>query len=126
MQPMLNPEQFDILLRKSHYSNLICNLTAGLMEGLGLFPCTDDGDDCVSSQAVHGTAPDIAGKGIANPIALLRSAILMLEYLQMPPIATNIDQALRRVVREGKWGTKDLGGQATTDEMCHAIMRNLH
>lgn len=83
------------------------------------------GKDCAIFEAVHGTAPDIAGKGIANPIALPRSAILMLEYLKLNDLARNIDQAIRKVVREGLAVTGDLGGQATTDEMCRAIMHNL-
>ena len=76
-------------------------------------------------EAVHGTAPDIAGKWIANRAPMLRSAILMVELLKFPEIAVNIDRALRTVLREGKLVTRDLGGQATTREMCKAIIDNL-
>jgi len=122
MQLVLNPKQFDILLTENLYGDIVSDLIAGLVGGLGVVPGVNYGDDCVIFEAVHGTAPDIAGKGLANPIALLRSAILMLEYLKLPKIASNIDCALRRVLREGKALTRDLGGQATTDEMCKAII----
>jgi isocitrate dehydrogenase (NAD+) len=125
MQLVLHPEQFDILLLENLYGDIVSDLAAGLVGGLGVVPGVNYGDDCVIFEAVHGTAPDIAGKGIANPIALLRSAILMVEFLDCPQIASSIDRALRRVVREGKTMTPDLGGQATTDEMCKAIIRYL-
>lgn len=89
-------------------------------------PGVNYGRDCAIFEAVHGNSPDIAGKGIANPIALLRSAILMLEYLKLNDMARNIDQAMRKVVREERAVTRDPGGPATTDEMCRAIIVNLH
>jgi isocitrate dehydrogenase (NAD+) len=92
---------------------------------LGTVPGVNYGDDCVIFEAVHGTAPDIAGKGIANPTAFLRSAVLMLRHLKLPDIAANVDQALRKVLRDGKMVTKDLGGEATTKEMVQAIISNL-
>ncbi len=125
MQLVLNPEKFDVLLLENLYGDIISDLTAGLVGGLGLVPGVNYGEDCAIFEAVHGTAPDIAGKGIANPIALLRSAILMLEYLKLNEMARNIDQAMRRVVREGRTVTRDLGGHATTEEMCRAIIQNL-
>ena len=125
MQLVLRPEQFDILLLENLYGDIVSDLAAGLVGGLGVVPGVNYGDDCVIFEAVHGTAPDIAGKGIANPTALLRSAILMVDFLSFPQIASNIDRALRRVVREGKTVTPDLGGQATTDEMCKAIINYL-
>jgi isocitrate dehydrogenase (NAD+) len=122
MQLVLNPEQFDILLLENLYGDIVSDLAAGLVGGLGVVPGVNYGDDCVIFEAVHGTAPDIAGKGIANPTALLRTAILMVEFMNHPQIASNLDRALRRVLREGIYVTKDLGGKATTDEMCKAII----
>lgn len=126
MQLVLNPERFDVLLLENLYGDIISDLTAGLVGGLGLVPGANYGDDCAIFEAVHGTAPDIAGKRIANPTAMLRSAILMVEHLGFPEIAASIDRALRAVLREGKMVTRDLGGLATTEEMCRAIIDNLN
>jgi isocitrate dehydrogenase (NAD+) len=122
MQLVMNPEIFDILLLENLYGDIISDLAAGLVGGLGVVPAANYGADCAIFEAVHGTAPDIAGKGIANPTALLRSAILMLDYLNHSTIARRIDRAFRKVVREGKTVTKDLGGKATTKEMSRAIV----
>ena len=122
MQLVLNPEQFDILLLENLYGDIVSDLSAGLVGGLGVVPGVNYGDDCVIFEAVHGTAPDIAGKGIANPTAMLRSAILMLGHLKLHKMSSSVDRALRRVLREGKVVTPDLGGQATTDQMCRAII----
>jgi len=125
MQLITRPERFDVLLLENLYGDIISDLAAGLVGGLGVVPGVNYGDDCGIFEAVHGTAPDIAGKGIANPTALLRSAILMLEFVGQPQIAAKIDHALRKVLREGKAVTPDLGGKGTTDEMCRAIIKNL-
>lgn len=125
MQLVMKPEQFDILLLENLYGDIVSDLAAGLVGGLGLVPGVNYGDDCALFEAVHGTAPDIAGKGLANPVALLRSAILMLEYLELGEIATRVDNAMRKVLRERKTLTPDLGGNATTDEMCKAIIGSL-
>jgi isocitrate dehydrogenase (NAD+) len=122
MQLVLNPEIFDILLLENLYGDIISDLAAGLVGGLGVVPAVNYGADCAIFEAVHGTAPDIEGKGIANPTALLRSAILMLDYLNHSTIAQRIDRAFRKVLREGKAVTKDLGGKATTEEMSKAII----
>ncbi len=125
MQLITKPERFDVLLLENLYGDIISDLAAGLVGGLGVVPGVNYGDDCGIFEAVHGTAPDIAGKGIANPTALLRSAVLMLEFVGQPDIAAAIDRSLRKVLREGHAVTPDLGGKATTDEMCRAIIRNL-
>jgi len=125
MQLVMKPEQFDILLLENLYGDIVSDLAAGLVGGLGLVPGVNYGDDCALFEAVHGTAPDIAGKGLANPIALLRSAVLMLEYLEFGEIAVRVDKAMRKVVRERKTLTPDIGGNATTDEMCKAIIGSL-
>ncbi len=125
MQMVMNPEIFDILLLENLYGDIISDLAAGLVGGLGVVPAVNYGADCAIFEAVHGTAPDIAGKGIANPTALLRSAILMLDHLRHSTIACRIDKAFRKVLREGKSTTQDLGGKATTEEMSHAIIHAL-
>jgi isocitrate dehydrogenase (NAD+) len=125
MQLVLNPEKFDVLLLENLYGDIVSDLAAGLVGGLGVVPGVNYGEDCVIFEAVHGTAPDIAGKGIANPTAMLRSAIHMVEHLGCPQIASRIDGAFRRVLREGKVVTRDLGGKATTQEMCAEIIGNL-
>ena len=125
MQLITRPERFDVLLLENLYGDIISDLAAGLVGGLGVVPAANYGEDCGIFEAVHGTAPDIAGKGIANPTALLRSAVLMLEFLGLRKTAARIDQSLRKVLRAGKSVTPDLGGRASTDEMCRAIVRNL-
>ncbi|HYK91285.1 MAG TPA: isocitrate/isopropylmalate dehydrogenase family protein [Acidobacteriota bacterium] len=125
MQLITRPERFDVLLLENLYGDIISDLAAGLVGGLGVVPGVNYGDECGIFEAVHGTAPDIAGKGLANPTALLRSAVLMLEYVGEPKIAARVDGSLRKILREGKTVTPDLGGKATTDEMCRAIIKNL-
>ena len=125
MQLILRPERFDVLLLENLYGDIISDLAAGLVGGLGVVPGVNYGDDCGIFEAVHGTAPDIVGKGIANPIALLRSAILMLKFLRQGKIASRIDHAMRQVIREGKTRTPDMGGKATTEEVSRAIIKKL-
>lgn len=125
MQLVLNPKRFDVLLLENLYGDIISDLAAGLVGGLGVVPGANFGKNCAVFEAVHGAAPDIAGKGIANPTALLRSGILMLEFLGLSEVVRNVNQSLRRVLREGKTLTCDLGGKATTEEMCRAIIRYL-
>jgi len=125
MQLITRPERFDTLLLENLYGDIISDLAAGLVGGLGVVPGVNYGNECGIFEAVHGTAPDIAGKGIANPIALLRSAILMVRFVGLSRIATSIDRAMRRVLREGKIVTPDMGGKSTTDEVCHAVINNL-
>ncbi len=125
MQLITRPERFDVLLLENLYGDIISDLAAGLVGGLGVVPGVNYGDNCGIFEAVHGTAPDIAGKGIANPVALLRSAVLMLDFVHLPKIARRIDSALRKVLRAGRATTPDLGGNGTTDGMCRAIIDSL-
>ncbi len=125
MQLIIRPERFDVLLLENLYGDIISDLAAGLVGGLGVVPGVNYGDGCGIFEAVHGTAPDIAGKGIANPTALLRSAVLMLEFVGRNDIAASIDRSLRKVLKRGRSTTPDLGGKASTGEMCRAIIRNL-
>jgi len=125
MQMVLNPQQFDMLLLPNLYGDVMSDLAAGLVGGLGVVPSGNIGDECAMFEAVHGTAPDIAGKGLANPTALLMSGIMMLDHLGERPAARRIAAALERVYREGKHATRDLGGRATTQEFTDAVISAL-
>src|SRR6202158_2556995 len=122
MQIVMNPEQFDMLLLPNLYGDVMSDLAAGLVGGLGVVPSGNIGDECAMFEAVHGTAPDIAGKGLANPTALLMSSILMLDYLGEYSAAVRIEAALDKVYRGGKHFTRDLGGSATTNEFTDALI----
>jgi len=125
MQMVLNPQQFDMLLLPNLYGDVMSDLAAGLVGGLGVVPSGNIGDECAMFEAVHGTAPDIAGKGLANPTALLMSGIMMLDHLGERPAARRIESALERVYREAKHATRDLGGRATTQEFTEAVISAL-
>lgn len=125
MQLVINPNQFDVMVLPNLYGDIVSDLTSGLVGGLGVAPGANIGKDYAVFEAVHGSAPDIAGKNIANPTALLRSGILMLEYMGENEAANNIKNALYKVFDEGKVKTSDLGGNATTSEFVDAIVANL-
>ncbi|MHB8756351.1 MAG: isocitrate dehydrogenase (NAD(+)), partial [Candidatus Acidiferrales bacterium] len=125
MQIVMNPTQFDILLLTNLYGDIMSDLAAGLVGGLGVVPSGNLGDSMALFEAVHGTAPDIAGKGIANPTALLLSAIMMLDHIGEIDAAGRVDKALRKVYREGKTVTRDVGGSATTAEFTRAVIAAL-
>jgi isocitrate dehydrogenase (NAD+) len=122
MQLVMRPEQFDILLCENLYGDIISDLCAGLIGGLGLVPGANIGEKGAVFEAVHGSAPDIAGKGIANPTALLQSAILMLHHIEERPAAEKIENAMLKVFAEGKVRTRDIGGTASTDQFADAII----
>ena len=123
MQMVMNPHQFDMLLLTNLYGDIMSDLAAGLVGGLGVVPSANVGEGMALFEAVHGTAPDIAGKGIANPTALLMSAIMMLRYLDEEEAAKRAEAALASVYREGRTLTPDVGGKATTAEFTQAIIR---
>jgi isocitrate dehydrogenase (NAD+) len=125
MQIVIDPKQFDILLLPNLYGDIVSDLGAGLVGGLGVVPSGNIGDECAIFEAVHGTAPDIAGKGLANPTALIMSAVLMLNYLDEREAAAKVDAALIKVYREGKHVTKDVGGKAGTKEFTDAVIKAL-
>jgi isocitrate dehydrogenase (NAD+) len=125
MQMVLDPGQFDMLLLPNLYGDVMSDLAAGLVGGLGVVPSGNIGDESAMFEAVHGTAPDIAGKGLANPTALLMSSIMMLDHLGERPAARRIEAALERVYREGKHITRDLGGKAGTNEFADAVISAL-
>jgi isocitrate dehydrogenase (NAD+) len=125
MQMVLNPQQFDMLLLPNLYGDVMSDLCAGLVGGLGVVPSANIGDEAAMFEAVHGTAPDIAGKGMANPTALLMSSILMLDHLGERSAARRIEAALDKVYREGKYHTRDLGGTTGTKEFTDAVIAAL-
>ena len=125
MQIVMDPQQFDMLLLPNLYGDVMSDLAAGLVGGLGVVPSANIGDDCAMFEAVHGTAPDIAGKGFANPTALLMSSILMLDHLGERTTARRIESALEKVYRDAKHTTRDVGGAAGTDEFAEAVITAL-
>ncbi len=125
MQLVLNPNQFEVLLLSNLYGDIISDLCAGLVGGLGLVPGANIGDEFAVFEAVHGSAPDIAGKGIANPTALLFSGVLMLRHLEENEAADRVLKAVFAVLKRGEVRTPDLGGKATTQEYADALLKEL-
>jgi isocitrate dehydrogenase (NAD+) len=125
MQMVLNPQQFDMLLLPNLYGDVMSDLAAGLVGGLGVVGSANIGDEAAMFEAVHGTAPDIAGKGLANPTALLLSSIMMLDHLGERSAARRIESALEAVHRAGKHITQDVGGKAGTEEFTEAVIASL-
>ena len=125
MQLVMNPQQFDIMVMPNLYGDIVSDLTSGLIGGLGLLPSSNLGEDYAMFEAVHGSAPDIAGKHIANPTALLWSACMMLEFLGQNEVANKIRKAVDEVLAEGAVLTPDLHGNAKTEEYCEAIISKL-
>jgi len=125
MQLVVNPSQFDVLLLPNLYGDIVSDLCAGLVGGLGVVPGANLGTEIGVFEAVHGSAPDIAGKGVANPTALLLSALLMLRHLGEDAIADRISRALGVVLADDQIRTRDLGGTATTAEFTSAVCRRL-
>ena len=125
MQLVMRPEQFDILLCENLYGDIVSDLCAGLIGGLGLVPGANIGEKGAVFEAVHGSAPDIAGKGIANPTALLQSAILMLQHIGERAAADKIESAMLKTFEDGKVRTRDIGGTASTDEFADAVISRM-
>src|SRR6201993_3067064 len=125
MQIVMNPYQYDILVMENLYGDILSDLAAGLVGGLGVVPSGNIGDNGALFEAVHGTAPDIAGKNLANPTALLLSSILMLDYLGERSAARRIETALEQVYTEAKHTTHDVGGKAGIDEFTDALIAAL-
>lgn len=131
MKLVQRPEQFDVLLLENLYGDVVSDLCAGLVGGLGVVPGANIGDEMAVFEAVHGSAPDIAGRGLANPLALLMSAVMMLNHLatshrdsRCEEVATAIKQAYNQALAEGD-KTRDLGGPLGTDEFAAAVIRRL-
>lgn len=126
MQLVTHPENYDVLLLENLYGDIVSDLAAGLVGGLGVVPGANIGEKVAIFEAVHGSAPDIAGKNIANPTALLQSAILMLKYIDEIDAAERIEKAINQVLTEGNIRTPDLGGTANTTEFTYAIINKLN
>jgi isocitrate dehydrogenase (NAD+) len=123
MHLVMHPEKFDVMLLPNLYGDIVSDLCAGLVGGLGVVPGANIGQDCAVFEAVHGSAPDIAGKNLANPTALLLSALMMLTHIGEHDRAAKIRESLGRVLTEGRVRTHDLGGTASTTEFTDAVCR---
>lgn len=125
MQLVQYPEKYDVLLCPNFYGDVVSDLCSGLVGGLGMAPGANIGTEAAVFEAVHGSAPDIAGQDKANPSALLLSAVLMLRYISENEKADKIENALKKVLKEAKVLTGDLGGTASTTEFTNEIIKNL-
>jgi len=122
MQLVVRPEQFDILLLPNLYGDIVSDLAAGLVGGLGMVPGANMGEKDAVFEAVHGSAPDIAGKGIANPTAMMLSSVLLLQHLKETQAAARLQGAIEKVYAGGKHTTPDVGGKADTAEFTDAVI----
>ena len=125
MQLVMHPENFDLLLMPNLYGDIVSDLTAGLVGGLGLVPGANIGEHLAIFEAVHGSAPDIAGKGYANPTALMLSAGMMLNHLGEQDAARRLGTAVRAVYQKGERLTRDVGGKASTAEFTTAVVKEI-
>jgi isocitrate dehydrogenase (NAD+) len=121
----LDPTRFDVLVMENLFGDLMSDLCAGLVGGLGVVPGANIGDGHAVFEAVHGSAPDIAGQGVANPIAIIRSAVMMLKHIGERAAAERVEQAVRTVLARGEPLTPDLGGRASTEQVTDAIIAEL-
>ena len=125
MQLVMNPYQYDMLVMENLYGDILSDLCAAFVGGLGFVPSANLGDECAVFEAVHGSAPDIAGKNLANPTALLRSALLMVRHLGEHDASTQIRNALERVYRHPEKLTRDIGGKSGTSEFADAVIAEM-
>ena len=121
MQLVLDPTRFDMLLLENLYGDIVSDLCAGLVGGLGLAPGANIGEKGATFEAVHGSAPDIAGKNVANPIAVILSGALLLDHIGEMEAGNRVRNAVAAVLKEGKHMPRDLGGTASTSEVEEAI-----
>ncbi|MFV0389468.1 MAG: isocitrate dehydrogenase (NAD(+)) [Pyrinomonadaceae bacterium] len=126
MQLVMRPEQFDIIVMENLYGDIVSDLCAGLIGGLGLAPGANIGEEGATFEAVHGSAPDIAGQGIANPTAIMLSAVMMLKHIDEMDAAERMENAILDVFRDGEVRTRDLGGNASTQEFADAVIKKLN
>ena len=125
MQMVLDPQQFDVMLLENLYGDIVSDLGAGLVGGLGLVPGANLGDSCAIFEPVHGSAPKIAGKNMANPTAMLLSAVLMFQHLGETEKAALIASAVEKVYASGKLRTADLGGDSSTSQFTDAVVQHI-
>ncbi|MER2491191.1 isocitrate dehydrogenase [Catenovulum sediminis] len=125
MQLVMNPDQFDVIVTTNLFGDIISDLCAGLVGGLGMAPGANIGKDCAIFEAVHGSAPDIAGKNLANPTSVILASVQMLEHLEMKDKADRLRNAVKDVIESGDRTTRDLGGSAGTIEFTQAVLERL-
>ena len=125
MYLITKPSQFDVIVTTNLFGDILSDEGGGLLGSLGLIPSANIGNDNGLFEPVHGSAPDIAGKNKANPIAMILSSCLMLEFLNMEKEAQNIQNTIEEIIREGKIKTPDMGGTQNTQEMCDEIIKKL-
>lgn len=125
MQLVMNPHQFDVIVTTNLFGDILSDLCAGLVGGLGMAPGANIGAECAVFEAVHGSAPDIAGKNLANPTSVILASIQMLEYLNMPDKAEKIRSAIKDVIESADRTTRDLGGEHGTTDFTQAILERL-
>src|SRR6056297_1731496 len=126
MQMVINPGQFDVIVTTNLFGDILSDLASGLVGGLGVTGAANIGDDAAMFEAVHGSAPDIVGKNIANPLALLFSSLMMLEHIDQKPVAENIRKAIYKTLVEKKvYCTPDIGGEGTTSTFTQAVLDNI-
>jgi isocitrate dehydrogenase (NAD+) len=126
MQLVMNPYQYDTLLLENLYGDIISDLCAAFVGGLGLVPGANIGEKASIFEAVHGSAPDIAGKDIANPTAVMLSAVLMLRHLGETAAADKVRRGIELTYREQKTLTRDVGGEAGTSQFADAVIEKMH
>ena len=125
MQLAMNPHRFDVLVTTNLFGDILSDLCAGLVGGLGVAPGANIGENGGMFEAVHGSAPDIAGQGIANPTAIILAGAMMLDHMKLHDKARLLRRTVRRVVGEGEIVTPDLGGKASTSEFTDELVRRL-
>jgi isocitrate dehydrogenase (NAD+) len=125
MQLVMNPYQYDVMVMENLYGDILSDLCSAFVGGLGLVPGANLGERCAIFEAVHGSAPDIAGKGLANPTAVLQSGILMLRHLDEIEAAEKIQAAMEKTYKEKEHITRDVGGTASTSEFADAVIANM-
>jgi isocitrate dehydrogenase (NAD+) len=126
MELVMKPERFDVIVTTNLFGDILSDLTSGLVGGLGLTPGANIGKDAAIFEAVHGTAPDITGKGIANPTAVMLAACQMLDHMGETGLASRVRGAVEKTLRDRKTVTGDVGGSATTDQYTDAVIANLN
>jgi isocitrate dehydrogenase (NAD+) len=125
MQLVLDPTRFDVIVTTNMFGDILSDLCAGLVGGLGLAPASNIGVDAAMFEAVHGSAPDIAGKGVANPAALIQAAALLCDHVGQREVGRRVQEAAERVIVRGEVRTPDLGGRATTADLTDAVVAEL-
>ncbi|KXV41781.1 isocitrate dehydrogenase, partial [Gluconobacter japonicus] len=120
------PENYDVIVTTNLFGDILSDLTAGLVGGLGMAPGANIGEKMAVFEAVHGSAPDIAGKGVANPLALMMAASMMLAHVGRQDLSVRLDGGMKQILTTDGIRTRDLGGTATTEDVTQALLRAIH